>query len=318
MNSTFYLAPDLEFGNLSGISQIDVDQVSFDTEITFKDLGEVETTNKKRKLSESLSETLVENVWETFEEDETVIENNNNNNNIEESVHVTPPPTSPASPPESPAESTPSRTVSPSPSIETTPSRKKRRTSMSQSIESSPGSVSVSSSPGPSRRQSYTIYTKLQFLKKLDGNNGNMYKTCREEGVIRTTAIGWVKDRKKYEQCVEDKKTDTRKVRKAAGNIEERIQKAKFVDLEKELALWIDNDRKLGNSVSGDDIRNKALEIFNVKYKTGDVTFVASNGWVWRFMKRHGFTDRVATSVGQKIPANAKGISLFYFQNVFF
>ena len=33
--------------------------------------------------------------------------------------------------------------------------------------------------------------------------------------------------------------------------------------------------------------------------------FCASNGWLWRFMKRNNVVNRNATSVGQKVPEDA-------------
>ena len=45
------------------------------------------------------------------------------------------------------------------------------------------------------------------------------------------------------------------------------MKRAKYVDLEKELAAWIDSDRAEGNSVSQEDIKNHALAIWADKYQ---------------------------------------------------
>jgi hypothetical protein len=98
-------------------------------------------------------------------------------------------------------------------------------------------------------------------------------------------------------------------VRKVRGSLLEKIQRAKYVDVELALADWIDKQRGEGHSLSGEDLKIQALKIFESLNKDPLSSFVASNGWLYRFCKRHNFTERAATSVGQKIPPNAKGIA---------
>ena len=166
------------------------------------------------------------------------------------------------------------------------------------------GSPVGPSGPPRSRRFSYTIFDKLEFFKKLDINDGNIYKTAKQEGLLRNTVQGWVKDRKRIEAVAQESDVISRKIRKVMGK-GDRLQQAKFVDLEAELASWMDMDKNGGHGVSMEDIKSQALKIFKEKYEAPGVTFSASNGWAWRFLKRHGFSDRAAN--GQKIPANAKG-----------
>ena len=51
------------------------------------------------------------------------------------------------------------------------------------------------------RRGSYTIAQKLEALKKIDLNQGNLYKSCRQLNVKRQTLQGWVKMREKIESA---------------------------------------------------------------------------------------------------------------------
>ena len=73
--------------------------------------------------------------------------------------------------------------------------------------------------------------------------------------------------------------------------------------------------RKDGLAVSQEDIQIAAKVLWIEKYSEihEGVTFSASNGWLYRFLKRHGFTERRATSIGQKIPSHGKQLALNYF-----
>ena len=56
---------------------------------------------------------------------------------------------------------------------------------------SPPKSLEVMSTPATAKtRHSYTILEKQVILKKLDVNNGNLYKTAKEAGIGRSTLQG--------------------------------------------------------------------------------------------------------------------------------
>lgn len=52
------------------------------------------------------------------------------------------------------------------------------------------------------------------------------------------------------------------------------------------------------------DVQKKALELFNTMSpeERGEQTFLASTGWVQRFLRRVRFSTRAPTSVGQPVP----------------
>ena len=66
----------------------------------------------------------------------------------------------------------------------------------------------------------------------------------------------------------------------------------------------------LNNTFSESDLNCDAEQKYSLNIPEGN--FKASNGWTWRFMKRFGFTERAATSLGQNIPVNAKDLALNY------
>ena len=69
---------------------------------------------------------------------------------------------------------------------------------------------------------------------------------------------------------------------------------------------YLKESRGKGIAVNGQKLRRKAKSLFPQLYHDYEHgRFVASTGWLKRFMKRNEFTVRQATSVDQKIPVNA-------------
>ena len=74
--------------------------------------------------------------------------------------------------------------------------------------------------------------------------------------------------------------------------------------MEEELVAWVKQLRKEGHAVHGKSIQKKAKDII-ADFYGGDVIFNASNGWLNRFLRRHGLVSRRVTTQGQGIPGNA-------------
>ena len=107
------------------------------------------------------------------------------------------------------------------------------------------------------RRGSYTIAQKLEALKKIDLNQGNLYKSCRELNIKRQTLQGWVKMREKIENASKEKGLTAEKIREVSHG--DKRNRAKFVQLESDLVLLIEEYRESGNAVHCADVKRLAL-----------------------------------------------------------
>ena len=67
--------------------------------------------------------------------------------------------------------------------------------------------------------------------------------------------------------------------------------------MEEQLASWIIELRSRNCRTTRAAIQRKALELYK-----GHEDFIASREWLSNFFKRHGFSSRRRTTVGQKLP----------------
>ena len=73
------------------------------------------------------------------------------------------------------------------------------------------------------------------------------------------------------------------------------------IQLEKAVYIWFKQKRMEGVPISGPMLCEKAMQLS--KHLLGDTaTFVASDGWKWRFCKRHGI--RNLSIHGEKLDAD--------------
>lgn len=79
-------------------------------------------------------------------------------------------------------------------------------------------------------------------------------------------------------------------------------KKIRSPELEDKLVEWIVRSRENRLRVSRSMIKRKALEWFAVE---GGNEFKASNGWLQKFLSRHGFVLRRRTTVSQKVPRDS-------------
>jgi hypothetical protein len=79
---------------------------------------------------------------------------------------------------------------------------------------------------------------------------------------------------------------------------------------------WFREQRAASLVVTADGIQSKALEMFPQTGPAPRVKFTASNGWRTNFLERNNLKSRTALSVGQKIPPNARDISLLFFEKL--
>ncbi|RNA00958.1 hypothetical protein BpHYR1_050731 [Brachionus plicatilis] len=76
--------------------------------------------------------------------------------------------------------------------------------------------------------------------------------------------------------------------------------------MENELLAWFDLERLNKRSVSGFDIKHKALEIHQRIYSNilAQNPFQASDGWLYGWLERNSKTYRRVTTTGRDLPNN--------------
>jgi transposase-like protein len=164
-------------------------------------------------------------------------------------------------------------------------------------------------------RISYTIAFKLRVLTKYDELGGNKSRTAKECGVSRQCVQDWVRDRESLEQTKKERQIAVRKRRHVPSTDQMRQERGKFPHLEERVVTWIKDLRQKGVTISGDSIKRYAKIVYeeHLSDRERTIDFKASNGWLDRFLSRHGLTCRSVTSQGQKIPSNAKSLHRTFF-----
>ena len=75
-------------------------------------------------------------------------------------------------------------------------------------------------------------------------------------------------------------------------------RKAALPDMEEELVTWKESLRAHNLRVTRSNIQSKTLELTQARGED----FRASDGWLQKFLKRHSFSLRRRTTVGQRLP----------------
>ena len=76
-------------------------------------------------------------------------------------------------------------------------------------------------------------------------------------------------------------------------------RRAQGCGIEQELVAWINSLRALNLRVTRSNFHSKAIEFAQAH---GNEEFTANNGWVDNFLRRHSFSLRRRTTVGQRLP----------------
>lgn len=145
---------------------------------------------------------------------------------------------------------------------------------------------------GKRKHSSCTLKDKLEVLKRLDkGESGT--KLAVEFGVGKATISDWKKNRSKIEQFCATTSEKT---------LEERhtSKVSQFDKIDEALFIWFSQERQRGTPLSGPLIQEKAVHLN--KLMNGDPKFIASNGWLDRWKKRHGI--RQLSITGESLSAN--------------
>lgn len=147
-------------------------------------------------------------------------------------------------------------------------------------------SVNTKTSQSKKTRKTISLEKKIIILNRLDSGEKNI--SIAKSLNIATSTINTIKDNAKQIR------ESSEKFNAASAKKVSRNRSAIMESLEKLLIVWIDGLNQRNIPVSSAVIREKARSLHkDLTTKIDDVqqaeVFVASNGWLERFKKRHSF-----------------------------
>ena len=140
-----------------------------------------------------------------------------------------------------------------------------------------------------SHRKSYDSAFKLKVVEYAEDNSNR--RAAKRYKVDESCVRDW---RKKKGQLVT---VPSQKQRLPGAG-----RRLKLPDLEGQLALWIEEQRRQHLPVTRTAIQRKALQLHR-----GEEQFAASKGWLEKFLKRHDLSLRRTTRESQRLPQGARG-----------
>lgn len=141
---------------------------------------------------------------------------------------------------------------------------------------------------GSRKRKAYTTGYKLQAVEYAKKNSKRA--ASKKFRVSRSVIKRWMETEDDFHKLGTDAKRN-----KGGG------RRAKYPDLEKQLYEWVKEQRGLKIKVSRRLLKIKALSLRSPH--DSEEEFVASEGWLSRFMKRFKLSARRATTQCQKLPS---------------
>lgn len=155
--------------------------------------------------------------------------------------------------------------------------------------------------PLKKRRKSYTTGDKLRYIEEIRKNNYSINKAAKIFQIPRKNIQRWISQESAL-KTVRDDHDETVRLRRKIP----RKRVPKFQDIEKKLLERFYERRCSGLRVSADWLKKNSMDIaleLNIQ------NFCASNGYISRFLSRNLITLRNGTSVGQKLPQDAKRLA---------
>ena len=150
------------------------------------------------------------------------------------------------------------------------------------------------------KRKAYSIKEKLEIVARIR-NGQSQCKVARETGIAESTVRGWLKDEDKLRKFV-----DT--VEDGDGLRRKKARQAKDDTLDRAVLNWFVQERHTGLPINGPVLKAQA-EVLDQAINGPDSNFAASNGWLWRWQKRHGVKQ--LKIVGEKRSADTDGAAQF-------
>ena len=143
--------------------------------------------------------------------------------------------------------------------------------------------------------RSYSIQFKMSVVEEMYKCQKPIAVVAEKYGVPRTTILSW-KSQLRSSNCKSPQAKNIRGVHLKSGSGRFLSYPSKIDD---EIAEWILIRRDAHLPVSRELVKIKARQLI----KPHNTQFKASDGWLEKFMIRHGLSLRLRTSISQKLPA---------------
>ena len=163
------------------------------------------------------------------------------------------------------------------------------------------------------KRDNKYVAHKLKVLNYLrthlnpDGTI-NITKTAEYFQMPRTTLIGWIRNEATYRAAA-----DNPNIKIRTTKLIKKKSQGYYPEVDRSVMERFKKDRALGLPVTLNELTGWATDAFEElrakRTKMRSDSFKGTTGWLRRFLKRNRLSSRVATSVGQKVPENAKELA---------
>ena len=120
-------------------------------------------------------------------------------------------------------------------------------------------------------------------------------------GIPQSTVRGWLKDEVKLREFVHTVQDDDSLRRK-------KTRLSRDTTLDTAMLTWFVQERQAGRPISRPIVKVQA-EKLNKAINGDDTEFLASQGWLWGWQRRHGISQ--VKVVGEKRSADAEGTGSF-------
>ena len=174
------------------------------------------------------------------------------------------------------------------------------RSNQKKTVHEKKEEIAAAANARKETHKSYSIPFKLEAVAFSEMNSKEA--AARKYGVAPKRIREWVKQKEQLNEYMDAPGWEKRKKLRGAG------RKPMSATMEDQLFDWISEMREKRCRVSRKMVRNKAMELsrqdeqVRADVEATESSFVASNGWLNRFFKRHSLTLRRKTTQGQKIP----------------
>ena len=147
-----------------------------------------------------------------------------------------------------------------------------------------------------------SVAQKLELIRKLESGK-SVAEVCEEYGVKKQT----VSDIRKAKEKLQGYATKFSVSGSAQGDPgRKHMKSAKSVDLDAAVYKWYCQERACGVEVRGVELASSATKLAR---QLGLPEFHGSDGWLWRFRKRHGIRNLAVT--GEAESADAESVEPF-------
>ncbi|XP_069687968.1 tigger transposable element derived 5-like [Periplaneta americana] len=151
-----------------------------------------------------------------------------------------------------------------------------------------------------SKRKSYSVKEKLAVIARI--KNGESKSSIKKQcGIPEGTLRGWLDDEAKLLSFVN-------RVEDEVGLCRKRTRLGKHTTLDECLYIWYLQKRNEGALLSTSALKQQA-EKLQVELH-GNKEFKASDGWLWRWQKRHGVTRDSMLGAARPIEYEGAGVFL--------